>query len=273
MKMLRKPHLVILDGHSQIYRAIYSRGAHIGAVFVFWKMINSMLAKLRPHYFVMAIDGPRFELVRRKMFPAYKSSRPEPDEGIVHQVKSIIKFCRAIGFPLVAHKGWEADDVIATLVDILHDESIRTTIVSPDKDLHQLLRPGVSQFNPMQDKWLTQADVEKIWKVPVDFITQVQALCGDKTDDVPGVPGVGPVIAAKLINKYATARRVRENRGDLSPKLCTALAEFNPELSLSLVTMANDLRLKNQDFAWHGVNDKAVDLAFRSLGMPTRPHY
>lgn len=269
---------VIIDGHSQIYRALYTpataafrspNGELIGGVYTFFRMFLPLLRRLDPSYLVMALDGPRDQLVRRKQFDGYKRGRSSISEDFVHQIEYIYQLCELLGVPLLRAKGWEADDVIATLVEVCHSEEIETIIISRDKDLHQTLRPGVRMYDPASASWTDVAVAERKWGVPISKIVDVQCLAGDTTDSIPGVKGVAVRTAAKLISQYGTAETVKRQSFELTPALQAAVRAFDLEQGFALVRMRTDLPLdiEQERLEWNGVRLENAKPLFCQLGL------
>jgi DNA polymerase-1 len=258
--------LVIIDGHSQIYRALYSRaaaedskGSGLVAVRVFFTILSSLLRQLGPDYLVIALDGPRDKLVRRALYPHYKSKRGVLDPHLREQLDTILEICEEIGLPTIEVPGWEADDAIATLVnDYSHD--VEVVVVSPDKDLHQILGPNVVIHNPKSGRWMDARVAANKWGVPASQIVEVLCLAGDRTDGVPGARGIGMLRARNLVKKYGTAARAVEYRQQCTPAVCASLEDFDPALGMQLVQLRTDLQLpfELEAMKWNGFQSDLV---------------
>lgn len=269
---------VIVDGHSQIYRAIHSpassairnrRGKVVGGIVAFFKIFDSLIDVLKPDYFVVTLDGPREELERRKMFPAYKMNRTSLPKEISWQVGEIVRIIKSLKVATLQIKGHEADDAIASLVDICASPDIEIVIVTRDKDLQQTLQPNVIIYEPIAADWIDHQIAAANWGVSVDQITEVQCLMGDTADNIPGVPGIGKVKATKLIQEYGTARRVWGYRKEHTPAVRKALDGFDLSLGYKLVEMRRDLRidLDSEQLEWNGYDRHSLRHAFRALGL------
>jgi DNA polymerase-1 len=177
---------------------------------------------------------------------------------------------QAFGIPALRVEGYEADDIIATLVANKADDEV-ITIVSSDKDLMQLIRPGVVMLDTMKDKTFGPDEVAEKFGVGPDKVTEVQALIGDSSDNVPGVAGIGPVGAAKLIQEYGTLEGIYAHLAEIKGKVQEHLANNrdNAFLSRQLVTLATDVPVTEADFTYRPTPDKARDfllqLEFRTL--------
>ena len=158
------------------------------------------------------------------------------------QIDRIIAIATALRIPILRVPGFEADDIIATLADRLRDEDVEIFMVSRDKDLDQLVGPHVVLYDPMKDETFDAASIEARKGYPPDKAVEVQTLTGDSTDNVPGVPGVGPKTAAKLIAKYGCVDEVLAHADELTPKLRSNLLDSADVLAVSrkLVTLARE---------------------------------
>ncbi len=201
-------HLVLIDGSGFIFRAFHALppmtrrdGTPVNAVFGF----TSMLARfLRDHvgtHLAVIFDAGRLTF-RNEMYPQYKAQRPEPPPELVPQFALVREATAAFGVPAVELAGWEADDLIAAYACTVAAGGGRCTVVSSDKDLMQLIRPGIDMLDPIKQKPIGEAEVRERFGVGPDKVIEVQALMGDSVDNVPGVPGIGPKIASGLVAEY-----------------------------------------------------------------------
>jgi DNA polymerase-1 len=195
----------LIDGSSYIYRAFFalphlsnSKGFPTNALLGFANMILKVLREIGAQHGAIAFDapGPTF---RHEVFGEYKANRPSMPENLRVQVPYIKEMVAALRVPVLERGGYEADDLIGALAKKLEQEGIETIIVSGDKDLMQLISPQVTMYDPMKDKTYRTADVKERFGVPPDKVVEVMGLCGDASDNIPGVPGIGPKTAAQLI--------------------------------------------------------------------------
>ncbi len=246
--------LYILDGHSQIYRAYYAlqggnltspTGEPTKAVHIFFAMLFKMIAAKKPDYLAMAVDGPAEKLDRRKLFPAYKAHRKPAPDDFRPKAERIIQIVKAMGIPVLAVEGHEADDIIATVAARFAGADMDVVLVSRDKDLDQLIGPHVTLYDPTKDQTLDAAAIEAEKGYRPDQAVEVQTLCGDSTDNIPGIPGVGEKTAAKLIAKYGTADAVLAAASEQTPKLKENLLAGAATIVMSrmLVTLKRDVPL------------------------------
>jgi DNA polymerase-1 len=204
------PRLVLVDGSSYLYRAFHalpdlrtSRGEPTGALRGVVSMLRRIAEDEKPDYFAVVFDAPG-KTFRDDLYPEYKAHRPPMPEDLVRQIGPLHELVRAHGWPLLMVDGVEADDVIGTLARQAHADGIDCIVSTSDKDLAQLVRPGIMLVNTMSNETLDDAGVAAKFGVRPDQVLDLLALTGDAVDNVPGVPKVGPKTAAKWLNQYGT---------------------------------------------------------------------
>ena len=215
-KIQKTDHFYLIDGSGYIFRAYYalppltrkSDGLPTGAVSGFCSMLFKLLEDSKskenlqkPTHFAVIFDSAR-KTFRNEIYSDYKANRSEAPDDLAPQFEYIRKSVLAFNLPSVELVNYEADDLIATYVDQILKKGAKVTIVSSDKDLMQLYRKDVRIFDPMKNKFISNEDVKNKFGVDPDKVIDVQALAGDSSDNVPGVPGIGVKTAAELINKY-----------------------------------------------------------------------
>jgi len=201
----KSPQIYLVDGSGYIFRAFHALppltrpdGTPIGAVLGFTNMLIKLLKEKNPDYLVVVFDAAR-ENFRNKIYPAYKANRQETPPELIPQFSLIRQACEAFSVPYVEMEGYEADDLIATYA---HSQEGDVTIVSSDKDLMQLVGGTVRMLDPIKNRIIGVEEVIEKFGVPPEQVIDVQALAGDPTDNVPGVPGIGIKTAAELIQTY-----------------------------------------------------------------------
>ncbi|WP_082012279.1 DNA polymerase I [Belnapia sp. F-4-1] len=239
-------HLVLVDGSGYIFRAYHALppmtrpdGTPVNAVFGFTQMLSSFLAEHRGSHLAVVFDASR-STFRNEIFPNYKAHRPEPPEELVPQFALIREATEAFGVAQVEAPGFEADDLIAAYARAFHEAGGEVTIVSSDKDLMQLVRPGVQMLDPIKRKPIREAEVVEKFGVPPGKVIEVQALIGDPVDNVPGVPKIGPKTAAELILAYGDLESVLANTAQIKqPMRRQNLEQYAEQARLSkrLVTL------------------------------------
>jgi DNA polymerase-1 len=210
----KKPKVFLIDGSSYLYRAFFaiahlsnSKGFPTNATYGFTNMLLKVLREKEAEYVAIAFDapGPTF---RHEVFGEYKANRPAMPEDLRVQVPYIKEIVSALRLPVLEKEGYEADDLIASLAKKLEGQRIETVIVSGDKDLMQLVSPHVTMYDPMKDKTYQIPDVRERFGVPPDKVVEVMGLCGDTSDNIPGVPGIGPKTAAQLIEEFGSVEEL-----------------------------------------------------------------
>jgi len=230
-------HVFLVDGSGYIFRAYHalpplnrkSDGLQVNAVLGFcnmlWKLLRDMPEDNRPTHLAIIFDKSEITF-RNKLYPDYKAHRPPAPDDLIPQFSLIRDAVRAFDLPCLEQGGFEADDLIATYARIAGERGASTTIVSSDKDLMQLVTDKVTMYDTMKDRRIGIAEVIEKFGVPPEKVVEVQALAGDSTDNVPGVPGIGIKTAAQLIVEYGDLEQLLFRAGEIKqPKRREALIE------------------------------------------------
>ena len=211
----------LVDGSGYIFRAFYGLppmtnpdGVPVNAVFGFSKMLAKLLSDSGTRRFAVIFDTARVSF-RNDIFPDYKANRSEPPEELVPQFALIREATRAFNVPCIELAGFEADDLIATFARMAKEEGHEVVIVSSDKDLMQLVDDNVSMLDPAKNITIGRAEVIERFGVGPESVIDVQALAGDSTDNVPGVPGIGIKTAAELIRTYGDLDTLLERAAEI----------------------------------------------------------
>ncbi len=259
-KPLKKgDHLYLIDGSGYLFRAYHalpplsrkSDGLPTNAVSgycnMLWKLLEDMKDGDRPTHLAVIFDAGKITF-RNAIYPQYKAHRPDPPDDLIPQFPLVRDATRAFGVSCVEEAGYEADDLIATYARLAQKKGARTTIVSSDKDLMQLVVDGeIELLDTMKNKRIGSAEVMERFGVPPAKVVEVQALAGDSTDNVPGVRGIGVKTAAELINQYGDLETLLKRAGEIKqPKRRETLIENteNARISLKLVTLDANVPLK-----------------------------
>jgi DNA polymerase-1 len=253
-------HVFLVDGSSYIFRAYHalpplnrkSDGLQVNAVLGFcnmlWKLLREMPPDNRPTHLAIIFDKSEITF-RNKLYPDYKAHRPPAPDELIPQFALIREAVRAFDLPCLEQVGFEADDLIATYVREACERGATATIVSSDKDLMQLVTDCVTMYDTMKDRRIGIAEVIEKFGVPPEKVVEVQALAGDSTDNVPGVPGIGVKTAAQLIVEYGDLETLLKRAGEIKqPKRREALIE-NAEkarISRQLVLLDDKVKLDVQ---------------------------
>ena len=231
-------HLYLVDGSGFIFRAFHALpplnapdGTPTNAVFGFCQMLARLVQDMRADRLAVIFDAGR-KSFRNDFYPDYKAHRPEPPPELVPQFALIRDATRAFNVPSIELAGFEADDLIAAYAKAATAAGYRVTIVSSDKDLMQLVHDGVEMYDPIKLKRIGREEVIEKFGVPPEKVVDVQALAGDSTDNVPGVPGIGLKTAAQLIIEYGDLETLLARAGEIKqPKRRETLIE-NKEKAL-----------------------------------------
>ena len=250
-------HVFLVDGSGYIFRAYHalppinrkSDGLQLNAVFGFcnmlWKLLRDMKPEDKPTHLAVVFDLSE-KTFRTDMYPDYKAHRPDPPDDLRPQFPLIRDAVHAFDLPCLEQKGFEADDLIATYARQAFEAGATATIVSSDKDLMQLVNDRIVLFDTMKDRRIGRAEVIEKFGVPPEKVIEVQALIGDSTDNVPGVPGIGVKTAAQLIGEYGDLETLLKRAPEIKQdKRRQALIENadKARLSKKLVTLDDHVKL------------------------------
>lgn len=248
--------LFLIDGHSLIFKMYYaflrhpminSKGADTSILFGFTKYILELIEKEKPSHLAIAFDPPGGTF-RHEMYPEYKGTRSETPQLVIDALDPLCELCQAMDFPVLMVKDFEADDVIGSMAKKAEKEGYHVYMVTPDKDYGQLISPNITQYKPGKSGGESELiDIQKITEkygiqIP-EQVVEILTICGDASDNVPGVKGVGEVGAGKLIAKYGTVANIYEHLDELTPKQKEAFenAKDHIEMSHDLVTIRTDI--------------------------------
>jgi DNA polymerase-1 len=264
-------HLLLVDGHSVVYRSFFAfirrplrnaKGFNTSAVFGFEHTLRKMLLRLRPEYCCVVFDAPG-ETFRHQQYAAYKLNRPKTPEELPPQIPYIKELVRARGVVSVERPGVEADDVLATLAWAGAEAGLEVTLATTDKDLLQLVGGPVTVYDPWKDERVGPAGVVERLGVRPEQVRDLLALMGDSSDNIPGVPGIGPKRAKEILVRYGTLDRALESdervraHADLA-RLSRDLATI--DLNVPDVPSIKALRVGEPDLA-------ALDALHREMGF------
>jgi DNA polymerase-1 len=238
------PHLYLVDGSSYIFRAFHRLppltnkfGLNVGAVYgyttMLWKLAESLGKEEGPTHLAVILDASE-STFRNQMYDQYKANRPPPPPELVPQFPLIRDATRAFSIPCLEEMGLEADDIIACYAKAALAAGWQVTIVSSDKDLMQLIEPGLDMLDTMNDRRIGREEVIEKFGVPPEQVGEVLALMGDSVDNIPGVPGIGPKTASKLIQEFGDVEAVLAAAPDMKPsKMRDNLIEHADKARLS----------------------------------------
>ena len=243
---------VLVDGSSYLYRAYHampeltnSKGQSTGTIYGVVNMLRKLLRDYQPSHIAVVFDA-KGKTFRDDIFPEYKANRPPMPDDLREQIEPIHAIVRAMGLPLLMVDGVEADDVIGTLAQQATEQSIKTVISTGDKDMAQLVNQHVTLINTMSNTLTDVAAVHEKYGIGPNRIIDYLALMGDKVDNIPGVPSVGPKTATKLLQQYDSLNGVIAHADEVQGKMGEKLRETAPQLPLSyeLATIKLDVDLE-----------------------------
>ncbi len=284
IKIQKTDHFYLIDGSGYIFRAYYalppltrkSDGLPTGAVSGFCSMLFKLLEDSKskenlqkPSHFAVIFDSAR-KTFRNEIYKDYKANRAEAPDDLAPQFDYIRKSVLAFNLPSVELTNYEADDLIATYTDMILKVGAKVTIVSSDKDLMQLYKKGVRIYDPMKNKFINDEDIQKKFGVTANKVVDVQALAGDSSDNVPGVPGIGIKTAAELINKYGDLETLLKSASEIKQnKRRETLLENQDKaiISKKLVTLKNDAPIEKnpEEFQLKQINKEKLYKFLREM--------
>jgi len=233
--------IYVVDSYSLIFQVFHAmsgseltspRGEPVGAVYGFTRDLVQLIEKKKPTAILCAFDlsGPTF---RHEMYDFYKADRSEMPEALVAQIPKIREVVQALGIPVVDYAGFEADDVLATVARLCEEGGARCLLVTADKDCRQLLTSQTAIYNIRKDLEYGATELYGDWGIAPEQVVDFQSLVGDKVDNVPGVPLIGPKIAKELLEKYGTLENVLNHAHELGGKRSQNLIEHREAAILS----------------------------------------
>ena len=272
--------LILIDGSNWLFRAFHALpplsapdGTPTGAVHGMGNMLRKLIKEYQPQYLAMVFDPPG-RTFREDIFAEYKATRSETPEDLSRQFPLVVELCEAMGLRVLQVPGVEADDVIGTLATSAARGGQEVLIVTGDKDMAQLVTPGVHLLDTMKNRRLDPAGVMERFGVPPERIVDFLALMGDTSDNIPGVPGVGEKTAAKLIAEYGSAENViaaaPNIKGKLGENIRAHLDRIPVAKDLATIRTALDLPVTSADLVPREPDEVQLDAFHARLGMSRR---
>ncbi len=276
-----QPTLFLIDGSNQMYRAYHAirgltgpDGKSTNAVYGFITMLRKLIADHQPEYIAASFDV-RGQTFRSKMSADYKANRAPMPGDLVEQVPWVFEACEALGVPIFTSEGFEADDVIGTLVSKATSHGFQAAIVTGDKDFFQLVNDAVKVYNPKDEgTWFDADGVTQKFGVPPSQVVDVLALMGDSSDNVKGVPGIGDKGARELIAQYGSLDALLLNAADIKQKkyregLLAHADEARQSRELVTIRTDVDVPFDAETFRYRGASRERCYALFSQLGFRT----
>lgn len=244
--------LIVIDGYSLVFRAYHSMpalsrpdGVPVGAVYGFTSMMLRLIADMKASHIVMVFDtgGKNY---RHELYPEYKANRPPAPEDLIPQFPLMRTAAQALNIHILEQRGYEADDIIATLANRALAKQEEVLIVSSDKDLMQLINDHTKMYDAMKGKIVGAKEVKEKFGVPPSQMLDLLSMVGDSADNVPGIPGIGPKTAALLLDEYGTLDNILANTPNIKQEKRRQSIEQSHEivkLSKRLIALTDDVPL------------------------------
>ncbi len=277
--------LVLIDGHAILHRAFHalpplttSSGIIINAVFGFTSIMLRVINDLKPTHLIVTFDRPK-PTFRKKLYANYQAKRPKMDESLVPQIKTVHTVLREMGIEMYELDGFEADDIIGTIINKLKTEKLESIIVTGDRDLLQLVNEQTKVYMPVkgisESKLFGEDEVKDKFGINPSQIVDYKALVGDSSDNYPGVPGIGPKTASSLLNRFQTLEKLYEDIDKVENEGLKKKLKDNIEsakMSKQLATILTDVpiipdldKCRLKDFDSPSVHALFERMEFRSL--------
>ena len=251
--------LFLIDGHALVFKMYYaflgrpminSKGVDTSILFGFTKYLLELIEREKPTHIAVSFDPPGGTF-RNELYPEYKANRVETPQLVIDALEPLTRIVKALDIPVLMIKGFEADDVIGSMAKRSAAQGFDVYMVTPDKDYGQLVEPHIWQYRPAkaggENEVLGVAEICEKWKISnPSQVIDILTLCGDSSDNVPGVQGVGPVGAAKLLAKYGTVENIYAHVNELTPRQKGLFEAARDHIGLSkqLVTIKTDIPLQ-----------------------------
>ena len=273
----QRPRIFLIDAYAMIYRAFFafikrplmnSQGENTSAAYGFANFLIEIREKYKPDYLAVVFDAGNSK--REEIYPEYKATREKMPDELRDSLPHIRELVAGFNDSIVELEGYEADDVIGTLAVKAEKAGLEPVIVSGDKDLYQLVGPGIRLFNPgrggrtgVAPNWVDETNVHEKFGIPAHQVIDYLALIGDSSDNIPGAPGIGPKTAVKLLEQFSNVEEILANVDKITAKRARNSLEQNREqviMSKSLVTIMTDLDVELNLEEWKVVEPDSTSL-------------
>ena len=277
MEQHKKQTLYLIDGSSYIYRAYYAirnlsspAGFPTNALYGFTKMLLKVVRERRPDHLAVVFDAGRVTF-RTELYPEYKANRQAMPDDLRVQIDPIKETVAAFSIPCLELAGYEADDIIGTIARDCEARGLAVVVVTGDKDLMQIVSADVTLLDTMKEKESGLAEVAERFGVGPERVTEILALAGDSSDNIPGVPGIGEKTAIKLIQEFGSLENLLSRAGEVKGKNGEKLKEYADQARLSRTLATIDctvpLAYSFDDFAVSPPDDRRLAALFKEYGF------
>ena len=251
--LIMKELIIGLDFNNLVYGSYYgeklinSKGINVNAIQSFFYKMKMLIENLNPNYIVLANDISRDKTFRRKIFPAYKSTRKPTDEDIITQMKYCSQLAALLGFPFINDPLYEADDILRMISKYATENNMEMIIISSDRDLYQLINDSVFIYSLKNREIIDRNWMYSKYRIYPEQWVELKILMGDRSDNIPGIEGIGEIGALKLLYEFKTIENIYSHLSSVKPALKDKLINGRDSIELmrKLVTIVTDYNLIN----------------------------
>lgn len=250
MIVLRKL-ILIIDFNNVLFTSYYGQklinqhGYNVNAVKGFFTKLKNLKDIFDPDFIVFARDLSRVKTFRRKLFPDYKAQRKPMDPDIFSQMKMAQQIVALLGFSIISHELYEADDIMGMISRFGEEHEMDSIIISSDRDMYQLITDHTFVISPRNSDLIDKNYLQEHYQLTPDQWIELKILQGDRSDNIPGIPGIGEVTALQLMQQYGSIQNIYQSMDQLKPKIQSLLTKYQDTLDLTrkLVTIETDYTL------------------------------
>lgn len=274
--ILEKPVVVAIDFNNFLFQSYYgeklynSKGQNVNAIRGFFYKLRELKEALNPNYIVICNDVSRESTFRRKLCKTYKANRKQKDDDILFQMKYTLHLCGLLGYPIINHVEYEADDVLGMVSRYCMDHDMYCILVSSDKDLYQLVNDSVYVYSPRNKEYVDGEWLMEKYSLTPDQWIELKVIQGDHSDNIVGIPGIGEVTALKLMREYQSIENIYNHLNELQTRTKMLLENGKDSIPLTktLVTIITDytkLNINEESFRRKPIAYDRIDAALAEL--------